>query len=117
PALFTTYAYYNADKFHFYGEDMMKNMMAYRTLLDAGVHAAAGSDFRPGPFDPLMGRQGMVTRHGWNGQTWGANQKIAVGEALRGNTINGSYNIHEENIKGSSTAGILAVYGIMSSDW
>ena len=26
PAVFTTYAYYNSDKFHFYGEDMMKHM-------------------------------------------------------------------------------------------
>jgi predicted amidohydrolase YtcJ len=116
PALFTTYAYYNADKFHFYGEDMMKNMMAYRSLLDAGVRAAAGSDFSPGPFDPLMGMQGMVTRHGWNGQIWGANQKITVEEALRVNTINGAYNSHEENIKGSITAGKLADYVVLAED-
>src|SRR6185503_5016417 len=55
PAMFTTYAYYNTDKFVFYGEDLMKRSMAYRTLLDAGVYAAAGSDFSPGPFAPLMG--------------------------------------------------------------
>jgi predicted amidohydrolase YtcJ len=35
PALFTTYAYYNSDKFSFYGEDFMKRSMAFRTLLDA----------------------------------------------------------------------------------
>ncbi len=116
PALFTTYAYYNADKFHFYGEDMMKHMMAYRTLLDAGVRAAAGSDFSPGPFDPLMGMQGMVTRKGWNGETWGANEKITVEEALRVNTINGAYNNHEENIKGSITAGKLADYVVLAED-
>jgi predicted amidohydrolase YtcJ len=116
PALFTTYAYYNADKFHFYGEDMMKNMMAYRVLLDAGVRAAAGSDFSPGPFDPLMGIQGMVTRRGWNGETWGANQKIKLDEALRVNTINGAYNSHEENIKGSITAGKLADYVVLAED-
>ncbi|HXI47418.1 MAG TPA: amidohydrolase family protein, partial [Steroidobacteraceae bacterium] len=50
PALFTSYAYYNPDKFHFYGEELMKRCMAFRTLLDAGIHAAAGSDFDPGPF-------------------------------------------------------------------
>ena len=76
PAMFTTYAYYNSDKFLFYGEELMKRCMAYRTLLDAGVHAAAGSDFSPGPFAPLMGIQGMVTRTGWDGKTWGANQRI-----------------------------------------
>jgi hypothetical protein len=116
PALFTTYAYYNSDKFHFYGEDMMKHMMAYRTLLDAGVRAAAGSDFSPGPFDPLMGMQGMVTRKGWNGETWGANQRITVDEALKVNTINGAYNNHEENIKGSITPGKLADYVVLAED-
>ena len=45
PSLFTTYAYYNSDKFIYYGEDLMKRCMAFRSLLDAGVSAAAGSDF------------------------------------------------------------------------
>jgi predicted amidohydrolase YtcJ len=116
PALFTTYAYYNSDKFHFYGEGMMKHMMAYHDLLAAGVRAAAGSDFSPGPFDPLMGMQGMVTRKGWNGETWGADQKITVDQALRVNTINGAYNSHEEHIKGSITAGKLADYVVLAED-
>ena len=46
------------------------------SFLDAGIPAAAGSDFSPGPFAPLMGMQGMVTRTGWDGKTWGANQRI-----------------------------------------
>ncbi len=62
---FTAYAYYNSDKFVFYGEELMRRSMAYRSFLDAGVRAAAGSDFSPGPFAPLMGVQGMVTRKGW----------------------------------------------------
>ncbi len=117
PALFTTYAYYNSDKFHFYGEGLMKRCMAFRTLLDAGVSVAAGSDFPPGPFDPRMAIQGMVTRTGWDGQTWGANQRISVNEALRVNTINGAYNSHEEAIKGSITAGKLADFVVLSDDF
>ncbi|MBV8745167.1 MAG: amidohydrolase, partial [Xanthobacteraceae bacterium] len=66
PALFTSYAYYNSDKFVFYGEELMKRSMAFRTLLNAGVWVAAGSDFSPGPFDPRMAIQGMVTRTGWD---------------------------------------------------
>jgi predicted amidohydrolase YtcJ len=116
PAAFTTYAYYNSDKFHFYGEDLMKRSMAYRSFLDAGIPAAAGSDFSPGPFAPLMGVQGMVTRTGWNGQTWGANQRISVDEALRVNTLNGAYASHEEAIKGSITAGKLADYVVLGDD-
>jgi predicted amidohydrolase YtcJ len=64
------------------GEERMKRSMAYRSFFDAGIRAAAGSDFSPGPFAPLMGIQGMVTRTGWNGETWGANQRISVDESL-----------------------------------
>jgi predicted amidohydrolase YtcJ len=116
PAMFTTYAYYNSDKFPFYGEELMKRAMAYRTLLDAGVRAAAGSDFTPGPFSPLMGIQGMVTRTGWDGKTWGANQRITVDEAIQVNTINGAYASHEESIKGSITPGKLADFVILADD-
>jgi predicted amidohydrolase YtcJ len=116
PAMFTTYAYYNSDKFPFYGEELMKRSMAYRTLLDAGIRAAAGSDFSPGPFAPLMGIQGMVTRTGWDGTTWGANQRISVDEALAVNTINGAYASREESLKGSITAGKLADFVMLADD-
>jgi predicted amidohydrolase YtcJ len=102
PAMFTTYAYYNTDKFPFYGEELMKRSMAFRTLLDAGIHAAAGSDFSPGPFAALMGIQGMVTRTGWDGTTWGANQRVTVDEAIRINTRNGAYASHEERSRARS---------------
>ena len=116
PAPFTSYAFYNPDKFHFYGEELMRHCMAYRTFLDAGIRVAAGSDFYPGPFAPLMGIQGMVTRTGWNGETWGANQRISVDEALRVYTINGAYATREEGIKGSITVGKLADFAVLAED-
>jgi predicted amidohydrolase YtcJ len=116
PAPFTSYGYYNTDKFHFYGEELMQRSMAYRSFADAGIRAAAGSDFSPGPFSPLMGIQGMVTRTGWNGETWGDKQRITVDEALRVNTINGAYATHEEGIKGSITAGKLADFVVLADD-
>ena len=54
PAMFSTYPYYNSDKFHFYGKEVMTHMMAFRTMIDAGITPAGGSDFSPGPFSPLM---------------------------------------------------------------
>lgn len=116
PAPFTSYAYYNADKFRFYGEDLMKRCMAYRSFVDAGVIAAAGSDFSPGPFSPLMGIQGMVTRTGWNGEKWGLNQRVSVAEALQINSLNGAYASREEKIKGSIAPGKLADFVIMADD-
>ena len=116
PSLFTTYAFYNPDKFVYYGQEMMKNCMAFRSLLDAGVYAAAGSDFSPGPFAPLMGIQGMVTRKGWDGTVWGANQRLGVSEAIAVNTYNGAWASGEEAIKGSITAGKLADYVVLAAD-
>lgn len=116
PALFNTYAYYNADKFHFYGKELMSHMMPYRSMLDMGIPACIGSDFPPGPFSPLMGIQGMVTRTGWNGETWGANQRINVAEAIRVSSLNGAYDTHEEHIKGSITPGKLADFVMLADD-
>ncbi len=116
PMPFTTYAYYNADKFHFYGEEFMRRAMAFRSFLDAGIAVAAGSDFYPGPFAPLMGIQGMVTRTGWNGEKWGLNQRITVDEALQIMTLNGAHASHEETIKGSITPGKLADFVVLSAD-
>jgi predicted amidohydrolase YtcJ len=116
PALFSTYSYYNSDKFHFYGEEMMEHTMPYRSMIDAGVPVCAGSDFDPGPFSPLMAIQGMVTRTGWNGETWGANQKITVDEAIRVHTLNGAFDTREETIKGSITPGKLADFVVLADD-
>jgi hypothetical protein len=94
----------------------MQHMIAFRTLLDAGIKAAAGSDFGPGPFSPLMAIQAMVTRTGWNGETWGASQKITLDEAIQVNTINGAYNSREEKDKGSVAAGKLADFVVLAED-
>jgi len=116
PSMFSTYMYYNADKFRYFGADLAEHMMAYRDMIDAGVNASTGSDFYPGPFDPMMAIQGMVTRKGFNGETWGASQKITVEEAIRCSTLNGAYSTFEEGVKGSITPGKLADYVILSDD-
>jgi len=64
PSLFTTYAYCNSDKFEFHGEELMKRCMAFRTLLDTGIHAAAGSGFSHGHCDSRMAIQGNGRPHG-----------------------------------------------------
>jgi len=116
PSLFSTYIYYNADKFKYYGADLAEHLMPYKSLADAGVNASTGSDFYPGPFDPRMAIQGMVTRKGFNGETWGPSQKVTVDQAIRASTINGAYHTFEEGIKGSITAGKLADYVIFAED-
>ena len=58
----------------------------------------------------------MVTRRGWNGEVWGANQRVSVSEALQINTLNGAYNSKEETIKGSISAGKLADFVVLAQD-
>jgi predicted amidohydrolase YtcJ len=116
PSDFSTYLYYNSDKFKYYGADLAEHMLPYKSFLDAGVRVSTGSDFFPGPFDVRMAIQGMVTRKGFNGETWGASQKLSVDEAIRAGTINGAYSTFEENIKGSIAAGKLADYVVFADD-
>lgn len=116
PNLFSTYAYYNADKFHFYGKEMMEHMMAFRMLIDAGVPVTGGSDFPPGPFAPMLALQAMVTRKGWNGEVWGPSQAITVAEALKVMTVNGAYASFEEGSKGSITPGKWADMVLLDRD-
>jgi len=63
-------------------------MFAHKSFLDAGIRVPGASDYNPGPFEPLMAIQSMVTRKDYKGRVWGANQKVSVDEALTIATIN-----------------------------
>ena len=75
-------------------------MFAHRSFLDAGIRVPGASDYTPGPFEPLMAMQSMVTRKDYKGRVWGPNQKVTVDEALTIATINGAYASYEENAQG-----------------
>jgi len=116
PAPFYTYAYYHGNKWSDYGEEMMESMFAHRSFLDHEIPVAPASDFTPGPFEPMMAIQSMVTRKDVQGRVWGPSQRISVAEAMRICTMNGAYASFEENIKGSLTPGKLADIVILDSD-
>ena len=114
PTPFYTYVHYHGNKWVYYGEEKMKWMFAHKSFLDYGIPVAPASDYTPGPYEPLMGIQSMVTRKDWMGRVWGANQRVTVDEALKICTINGAYASFEENIKGSITPGKLADFVILA---
>jgi predicted amidohydrolase YtcJ len=116
PTPFWTYVYYHGEKWEAYGEEKMRWMFAHRSFLDAGIRVPGASDYTPGPFEPLMAIQSMVTRKDYKGRLWGANQKVTVDEAITIGTINGAYASSEENLKGSITAGKLADFVILEKD-
>jgi len=116
PTPFWTYIHYHGEKWSQYGEDKMRWMMAHRSFLDYGIRVPGASDYTPGPFEPLMAIQSMVTRKDFSGRVWGANQKVSVDEALTIATMNGAYASSEEHLKGSITAGKLADFVILEQD-
>jgi predicted amidohydrolase YtcJ len=116
PAPFWTYVYYHGEKWSQYGEEKARWMFAHRSFLDYGIPVVGASDYGPGPFEPLMAIQSMVTRTDYRGRVWGANQKVTVDEALRIATANGSRASYEESLKGTITAGKLADFVILEKD-
>ena len=116
PTPFYTYAHYHGNKWVEYGAEKMQWMFAHRSFLDYGIPVASGSDYVPGPYEPLMALQSMVTRKDFDGRVWGPNQRISVDEALRICTINAAHASFEEGIKGSIAAGKLGDFVILSED-
>ena len=116
PTPFYTYVYYHGDKWAEYGEEKMRWMFCHRSFLDAGIWVAAASDYMPGPYEPMMALQSLVTRRDFRGREWGPNQKITVDEALRVCTLNAAYASKEEHSKGSIVAGKLADFTMLAAD-
>jgi len=116
PAPFYTYAHYHGEKWVEYGEARMEWMFAHRSFLDYGIPVAPASDHSPGPYEPLMALQSMITRKDFSGRVWGPSQRITLDEALRVCTRNGAYASFEEKDKGSITAGKLADFVILAQD-
>ena len=116
PTPFWTYVYYHGEKWANYGDEKVSRMFAHRSFLDYGISVVGASDYGPGPFEPLMALQSMVTRTDYRGRVWGANQRVTVDEAIRIATINGSRASYEEALKGSITTGKLADFVVLEKD-
>jgi predicted amidohydrolase YtcJ len=116
PTPFWTYVYYHGEKWQAYGEDKMRWMFAHRSFLDAGIRVPGASDYTPGPFEPMMALQSLVTRKDYAGRVWGAEQRVTVEEALRIGTINGAYASYEEHVKGSIAVGKYADFVILENN-
>jgi predicted amidohydrolase YtcJ len=116
PTPFWTYVYYHGEKWSQYGDEKMRWMFAHKSFLDYGITVPGASDYGPGPFEPLMAIQSMVTRRDYRGREWGPNQKVSVDEALRIATINGAHASYEEAVKGSITAGKYADFVVLERD-
>jgi predicted amidohydrolase YtcJ len=116
PTPFYTYAHFHGNKWVEYGFDKMQWMFAHKSFLDYDIPVAPASDYTPGPYEPMMAIQSMVTRKDVKGRVWGPDQRVTVSQAMQICTMNGAYASFEENIKGSLIAGKLADYVILEKD-
>jgi hypothetical protein len=98
------------------GPELARTSYAWKTLLDAGVHCAGGSDAPVEPIDPLLGVAAAVTRQGADGSPpggWLPSQRLTVEEALRLFAAGGAYAAHSEGWRGSLSPGKAADFVIL----
>lgn len=88
----------------------------WRSLLDAGVVLANGTDTPVEDIDPIASFHASVTRRMADGTTFYPEQRMTREEALRSYTLNGAYAAFEEDVKGSITPGKLADVVVLSKD-
>ncbi len=90
---------------------------AWRSLLDAGVIVANGTDAPVEDVDPIPSFYASVTRKRIdNGMEFFTEQSMTREEAIYSYTLGNAYAAFEENIKGSIEVGKVADLTIMSQD-
>jgi predicted amidohydrolase YtcJ len=106
------------------GPARMKDFQPYRSLFDAGIVVAGGSDHMIkfdsrnaiNPFNPFFGMWMAVTRKTTDGTVLHPEQRITREQALRMWTLNAAYLSFDENRKGSIEPGKLADLVVLSKD-
>jgi len=101
------------------GEERIRGAYAWRSMIDAGVRIANGSDFPVESANPLWGFYAAVTRQDHEGSPkdgWYKDQRLSREEALKSFTLDGAYAGFEEDIKGSIEVGKWADLVVLSKN-
>jgi len=108
-----------------FGPARMSDFLPLRSLLDAGVVVAGGSDHMIrfdsrnaiNPFNPFFGMWMAITRKTTDGSVLGPNQTVTREQALRMWTLSGAWMSFDEKNKGSIEPGKLADLVVVSKDF
>jgi hypothetical protein len=108
-----------------FGPERMKNFQPLRSMLDAGLVVAGGSDhmirfdsrLATNPYQPFFGMWMAITRKTTDGKVLNPEQRISRMEALKMWTWNGAYLMFEEKEKGSIEPGKLADMVVITKDF
>ncbi len=111
------FIYYNGERYlGMVPAEKQPWLYRFRTLLDAGIVVAASSDSPIVPANPLDGIHAAVNRRAFSGQELSLAERISPFDALRMYTVNAAFASHEEHVKGSIRAGLLADLVVLSAD-
>jgi len=101
------------------GPQRIKGAYAWRSVKDSGAHLPLSSDFPGETLNPFYGIYAAITRQDPQGNPrggWYPEQKLTLGEALRGYTREAAYAEFEEKDKGSIENSKLADLTVISKD-
>jgi len=101
------------------GKNRLKRMYVFKSLLESGVHLAAGSDWFVAPPSVIEGIRAFVTRQtldGKNPDGFVVNEKITVEQALNAYTKGAAFASFDEDKKGVLTEGMLADFVLLSEN-
>ena len=93
------------------GKERLKYTYPFKSIIDAGVILASGSDCPIEDPSPLLGLHALITRNGLV-----IEECISVEEALKTYTLNAAYAAFEEDVKGSIEVGKLADLVILNKN-
>jgi predicted amidohydrolase YtcJ len=91
----------------------------WRSLLEAGVQVAFGTDWDVEPLDPRLGLYAAVTRElpgGGPAGGWHPGEKISLEQAIEAYTLGSAFAEFQESAKGSIETGKLADMAVMEKD-
>jgi predicted amidohydrolase YtcJ len=99
------------------GENRSARQWPLSMLIKTGVHVAASSDTPVTYPNWRQGVQSAILREAkGSGKVSGPEQRITIEEAIRMYTINGAWQDHMENAKGSIEVGKLADFCVLGED-
>jgi predicted amidohydrolase YtcJ len=104
------------------GPERIKNLYAFRSIIDSGARITLGSDFPVETMNPFAAFYAAITRksptgnspHGPNG--WFPEQRLTREEALRGITIDPAYASFTDDTLGSLEIGKRADFVVLSQN-
>ncbi|WP_062514028.1 amidohydrolase [Halobacillus sp. KGW1] len=99
------------------GNLRMKTSYAWKTLIDAGIKCAGGSDAPIEEINPLLGIRAAVDRRAtYDHEVYQTEERLSVYEAVSLYTKGSAQAIHKENSQGMIAKGFVADFTILDRD-